>query len=201
MALTLQRPPLNCFQHSIVTVFNPAPRGPSSDFCQKCKLEKWTKMTPKFSQNFSKNARKAAMRRGLPCCGAGLHGPMNTPPIISASQRRGDASASHISRTSRGIQNLLPFQPPSAAGLRRKILEFPANSGTRSAQRRRNPRAKGLVDFSDKKIRAVRVHNADKIFSSNQLRLLGSVSILECQQAQSIPGAQLHVVKLTSSFI
>lgn len=62
-----------------------APRGLSKDFSQKCKLEKWTKMTPKFSQNRSKNVRKAAMQRGLPCCGAGPHGPMNTPPIISAS--------------------------------------------------------------------------------------------------------------------
>lgn len=108
-------------------------------------------MTPKFSQNFSKNARKAAMQRGLPCCGAGLHGPMNTPPHNFSILRRGDASASHISRTSRNIQNLLPFQPPSAAGLRRKILEFPANSGTRSAQRRRNPRGKGTCRFSNKK--------------------------------------------------
>lgn len=151
MAATLQH---NRFQPASappINVFNTAPRGPSSDFSQKCKLEKWTKTTPKFSQNFSKNVRKAAMRRGLPCCGAGLHGPMNTPPIISASQRRRDASASHISRISHSIQNLLPFQPPSAAGLRRKILEFPANSGTRSAQRRRNPRARGLVDFQIKK--------------------------------------------------
>ena len=120
------------------------------------------------------------MQRGLPCCGAGPHGPMNTPPHNFSILRRGDASASRISRTSCNIQNLLPFQPPSAAGLRRKILEFPANSGTRSAQRRRNPRVRGLVDFSDKKIRAVRVHNADKIFSSNQskqFRLAQSASL------------------------
>lgn len=108
-------------------------------------------MTPKFSQNRSKNVRKAAMQRGLPCCGAGLHGPMNTPPHNFSILRRGDASASHISRTSHNIQILLPFRPPSAAGLRRKILEFPANSGTRSAQRRRNPKARGLVDFQIKK--------------------------------------------------
>lgn len=159
-----------------ITVFNPAPRGPSSDFSQKCKLEKWTKMTPKFSQNRSKNVRKAAMQRGLPCCGAGLHGPMNTPPHNFSILQRRNASASHISRTSHGIQNLLPFQPPSAAGLQRKILEFPANSGTRSAQRRRNHMAKGLVDFQVKKIRAVRVHNADKIFRANQLRSLAAQS-------------------------
>lgn len=171
-AATLQHNRFQPASAQPINVFNPAPRGPSSDFSQKCKLEKWTKMTPKFSQNFSKNVRKAVMQRGLPCCGAGLHGPMNTPPHNFSILRRGDASASHISRISRNIQNLLPFQPPSAAGLRRKILEFPANSGTRSAQRRRNPKGKGLVDFSDKKIRAVRVHNADKIFSSNQLRLL-----------------------------
>lgn len=85
MAATLQHNRFQLASAQPITVFNPAPRGPSSDFSQKCKLEKWTKMTPKFSQNSSKNARKAAMRRGLPCCGAGLHGPMNTPPIISAS--------------------------------------------------------------------------------------------------------------------
>lgn len=133
-------------------------------------------MTPKFSQNFSKNVRKAAMQRGLPCCGAGPHGPMNTPPHNFSILRRGDASASHISRISHSIQNLLPFQPPSAAGPRRKILEFPANSGTRSAQQRRITRESATCRFSDKKIRAVRVHNADKIFSSNQLRLLAAQS-------------------------
>ena len=133
-------------------------------------------MTPKFSQNFSKNVRKAAMRRGLPCCGAGLHGPMNTPPIISASC--GAATLRHP--TSVELHAIFKICYHSSHPAPRGSGEKSWNFRPIAALGRRSDAAshvsQQLVDFQIKKIRAVRVHNADKIFSSNQLRLLAAQS-------------------------
>lgn len=150
--------------------------APSSDFSQKCKLEKWTKMTPKFSQNSSKNARKAAMQRGLPCCGAGLHGPMNTPPIISASS--GAATLRHLISVEPHAAFKICYHSshPAPRGSGEKSWNFRPIAALGRRSDAATPGAKGLVDFQIKKIRAVRVHNADKIFSSNQLRLLAAQS-------------------------
>lgn len=133
-------------------------------------------MTPKFSQNHSKNARKAAMQRGLPCCGAGLHGPMNTPPHNFSIQRRRNASASHTVELHAAFKICCRSSHPAPRGSGEKSWNFRPIAALGRRGGAASHVSQQLVDFQIKKIRAVRVHNADKIFSSISQSSSGGLS-------------------------